>query len=542
MARLQSFPGLFEAVGGSITVEISRLFTPLVATGLVLVLMVLKWRFPRSPAFYTTCLVSVLTLGWACCISLGKGAGYMAIRTDSFLNIVIVTLAFLVGCLLASRPRSLIPLFVGIGFAVLLKLAYSVLMFRHFGGIELMSGVETIQGDGGTLETQAFLAAVTAAMAFDGVLRKKWKFALCMTLLCLILAGGLAASFRRMPLLTMAGVGLGSMLLVSCLQGQLRRGLAVATGACAILALVISATAVGVFGLEQATDRLASLSLSSQGAKKLGESNKEYVDEWTAFASILERSAGVGVGLRESYGIHRLIDDGSAERIPLHTGCFELWASLGVVGVVYHLTLFLFLPLVSIRRALRARPSISDGPFFSASAALLLWNGLAPLGSPFHCCPQLCLLLGLGLGCMASVSATVAGSFAATARPKRLLARRVLGPRPGQMRNAPKPAGHTFYRARRPGIERRGTSPPPWVGAQDAHMRPGAKPRLVITIVAATLMAGGMVEHNLRSLMLQRAGFEHTVQNSSRRDDTGEFLARYGGQRADRSSMILTET
>ena len=455
-AQFQSFPGPFELLGGWLAFQISNrgLYRPIVALGLVLVLVLCRWRFPKSLPFYLTCLISTLTLTWACFLALIKDTGFVTIRSDAFVDIVIVTLAFLIGCLLASRPQWLPFLFVGIGFAVLIKLAYSVAVYGQVGGIEIVNGVETIQGDGGTLETQGFMAAVTTIVGLDALFRKRWKVALCMVLVSLIFAAGLAASFRRLTLLKMAGVSLGGILLLSCLRNQVRRGILLSIAACGMIALVTSAVTVSVFGLEQATDRLASLTLSGGSANNLASSNKVYTDDWAAFPQILERSAGIGVGLRQSYGIHRLVDDDFSSFIPLHIASFELWASLGVPGALYHLTLFVFIPLVLIRRAYLQRSSLIDAPFFSVFAALLLWNGLVPLGSPFCFSPQPCLLLGLGLGWSVSISASARHCLVARAQEIQALGVRVIGPRVAWTRSARRTQGHSFYRPRQPAIQR----------------------------------------------------------------------------------------
>ena len=447
MSQFQSFPGLFELVGGPIAVEISRLFTKLTAVGLVLALAVLKWRRPRSPLFTVVCAVSALTLVWSCSLSVCNGAGYMAIRSPSFLNLLIVSLAFLITCSLASRPGWWIPLFLGVASVALLKLAYSVVAYRHAGGVEITSGLATIRGDDGALLTQAFVAAMATVLAFEAMVRKRWKFAPFMAAVAAIVAVGMAASFRRLVVLLLVGLSLGGILLLSCLWGQLKRGLLVATAACAAMTLAISVTAVIVFGPEQAMDCLASLTLSSRGANKMGADNAQYVDEWAAFPRVLERSQGVGVGFGLGYGVHRLVDNGSPDFIPLHVGAFELWASLGFLGAIYQLSLFVVLPAAGIRRALRRKQCLSDAPLFSVSSALLLWTGLAPLGSPFHQGSQMCLLLGLALGCVVSADADVSHSLAAPAPPSPVRARHLFGPRPGSMRN-PRVGARTFTTSR----------------------------------------------------------------------------------------------
>ncbi len=52
----------------------------------------------------------------------------------------------------------------------------------------------------------------------------------------------------------------------------------------------------------------------------------------------------------------------------------------------------------------------------------------------------------------------------------------------------------------------------------------------MISIVTPTLNPGTALEHNLRSLALQRADFEHIVQDGGSRDCTADLVARYAAQ------------
>jgi hypothetical protein len=405
MAERSVASSLFVLLGGDIAVEITRLYTPLVAIGLVLALPFLDWRTRKSLPFYLVIILSVATLGWIGGMDVFQGAGYLAIRSNLFLNFVIFPLSFLVCYLLANRSNWFAPVFAGIVLASLLKLAYSIYTYRTAGGIQILGGVESIQGDGGSLNIQVFVASISVLKSVEAFWKRKWKSGIFFLLLNLIFIGGLAASFRRLPLVRMAAICLGGILLMYWLIGRFKRGLLLASAAAIPLAVTLAVTAVAIFGPEQALDRLNSLSLHADSNNAMANSNDAYLDDWTAFPKVIARTLGLGVGFSGSYGVHRVIDDYETEQVPLHIGAFELWASAGIIGALFQLTVFILLPITSIYLLKRKKFWLANIPLLLASALLLLWTGIFPFGAPFFVSPQTCLLLGMG--CAALISCPV---------------------------------------------------------------------------------------------------------------------------------------
>jgi hypothetical protein len=405
MAEKSGASNLFVLLGGTMAGEITRLYAPLLAIGLVLALPFLDWRTRKSLPFYMIIYLFVATLGWIGGMDVYQGAGYLAIRSGLFLNFVIFLLSFLVCYLLANRFNWFVPVFSGIALASLLKLAYSIYTYRTAGGIQILGGVESVQGDGGSLDLQVFVASISALMSVESFWKRKWKSGIFFLLLNLIFIGGLAASFRRLSMVRMAAICLGGILLMYWLIGRFKRGLLFASAAAILIAITLSVTAVAIFGPEQALDRLNSLSLHADSNNAMASSNEAYLDDWIAFPKVIAKTSGLGLGFSGNYGVHRVIDDFESEKIPLHIGAFELWASAGIIGALFQLTVFILLPITSIYVLKRKKFWLANIPMLLASALLLLWTGIFPFGAPFYVSAQTCLLLGMG--CAALINCPV---------------------------------------------------------------------------------------------------------------------------------------
>jgi len=214
MAERSSAPSMFVLIGGATAEEITRLYIPLVAIGLMLALPFTNWRLKKPVSYYVVIVVLLLILGWLAAMDCFQGAGYMSIRSPSFLCIVIILLSYCCFTSLMECSNWFPPILSGIVMASLLKLVYSVYTFRNTGGVRILGGVESMQGDGGSLNLQVFVASISGLKCVEAIWKENWKKSGFFLFLNIIFVAGMAASFRRHPILQMAFICCGATLLM----------------------------------------------------------------------------------------------------------------------------------------------------------------------------------------------------------------------------------------------------------------------------------------------------------------------------------------
>ena len=428
IGRLQRFPSLLARVVhwriGQVAMDLYPQLLNLTLLAVVAVGLV-RGRLSKTRIFFVVCAISASALTVAFSLSIaGGGSVYSSVRYSvPFQTLLILLLAFVVAQQSRDPGALLRPFFLGAGLVELMKICYSVIMYRQFGGIVLLDGVGSLQGDGGNLLTQAFIGAWAAVAGIGRLLRRQWRLAAFSIMCFIIFAGGLAASFRRLCLLQLLGTSFASILLMCWRWGRLRQGLAVSAVVGGVAAVVVGLVAVSMFGPQQTRDRLASVSLSDTSENRLASANENYKAYWTQFPHALEEAMPLGVGFLQDYHIARIEESSVVGGfVPMHIGAFELWASLGVAGAIYHLLVLIGVPLMSLAKMGHCSQNSANDPLFSLAIVFTLWVGLFPFSAPPHFMPQCFLIVGLSLGYIAAATGRDRASVL-PARAEPLLAR-----------------------------------------------------------------------------------------------------------------------
>ncbi|MCX6924176.1 MAG: hypothetical protein NT154_13340, partial [Verrucomicrobia bacterium] len=110
----------------------------------------------------------------------------------------------------------------------------------------------------------------------------------------------------------------------------------------------------------------------------------------------------------------------------------ELWASLGLVGAIYHLLVLIAAPLVSLAKMGHSSQYSADDSLSSLATVFILWVGLVPFSAPPHFMPQYFLIVGLSLGYIAAAT----GRYRASVLPAR--AARLLAGHPAPRAGSPR--------------------------------------------------------------------------------------------------------
>lgn len=359
------------------------------------------FRSLRHPLMVLFAVMTVVITGYGVGRLLFADLGLKGALSGS--NAAFVVVFFLaVGAAAGARwidvRKGLVFALFAVAFA---KLAFAVYAYRKFGGVELFSGVASLAADGGVLTVWSMAGLWSFLFAYDNLKRRRVPMALAWTVVFIVFVGALAASFRRDNMIRLVATIVLSMNIAGFLERRALRSALLSLAAAGVGAVLLFATMVAVFGQETAWDRVFSVSKSSES--RFAGSNEAYSDDWRAWGRTFEKHDGLGVGVGQRYGVDRLVENTASGDglIPLHTGTYELGASLGFAGILYQGVAFLLLPLMALARMRRswAKPDV----LFSASAASILWMGLWPFGPPFYYDPVVIVLLGLQFGVVGSL-------------------------------------------------------------------------------------------------------------------------------------------
>ena len=357
----------------------------------LLALRIVHFSWP----FVTVLVCCSLAGCWALFLTLsGDAPGYMAFRGPGFLNLLLLTFGFIITAAATTRPGVLRGLFLGLAGSTILKLLFAAAAYGTTGGVAVLGKISSLQADGGNLNAQVFVAAVGLALGTQRWLTGKRSQALWSFALFLLFTAAIGMSFRRLAIIRLIVVSLGSVLVLFLLWNRLRQGLLYVGMFALLLGLCLVGASVAFFGPALVKDRV--LSLTSPRLSETSDSNESYLDDWRAWPTSISYSRFLGAGLGAYCGIRRPSEDSGAEVIPLHTGTFELWSSLGWAGMVFHLLALVVVPLAvlsSFRNcAKNAHPAAIVGIVF------VMFVALAPFGGPFHAGGQTSLVIGAALG------------------------------------------------------------------------------------------------------------------------------------------------
>lgn len=358
-------------------------------------------RGRRSPLVGAAVALTAVAAGYGVLISAFGGTfslGFAARHPYTLGFIIFAGTLMLFGTQKGAAPAFL-AFVQGAAAAALVKFAYGIVRGAEGVGYQIFADVTSIQGDGGTLVTQSFVGPLCIVVGFHLWRQSRRTAAVAVLILGVALYTGLALSFRRSSLVRALGTLVGALVISGWLH---RRAAAGALKGILIAAIMggIGILAGGIyFGQSVIMERLRSFSTRGVAASDYGVSNSEYLEHWERLPDIVAASGGLGTGFQTGYLGYGPILESTGEFIPLHTGSYEMWASLGLVGILLWAGVLLGLPLVAIARASRARSSPLL-PILSFCGAWVLFTALYPIGPPFFSAPQSCILLGASFGCL----------------------------------------------------------------------------------------------------------------------------------------------
>jgi hypothetical protein len=326
----------------------------------------------------------------------------LEVRTGAMVGIYIFGLTVAFTPALFANLNSAIAVGAGIGLAAGINVIYSTLSYFRFGGLEVVEGAQSLAMDGGVLTLWNF-SALAAVVLFEYLAFNRRYSGSAIFLAALVVFGGaLAASFRRtMTIGLLIEMGIGTVVLF-WLRGRAVRGIVVSGLIFMIGSLALISLLIFQFGIENTTERIKSVSFNSDSS--FSGSNEDYLDDWKSLGECLLGSNLTGTGLEANYGVPRMIDLLSEQEgnIPFHTGTFEMWASCGIVGILYHCVILIWLPVHCL---LKCRPQKMGRHMLTSIAfAFFMFMAAWPFGPPFYVVYQSSVLMGLCLGYLLSVA------------------------------------------------------------------------------------------------------------------------------------------
>jgi hypothetical protein len=367
--------------------------------------------------------VALVAYGWLRLNMNGMPLG-AAVRTIPLVGIYVMTLTVVVMCGFCKNER--VPLGLGIGFlgSGLVRLAYAVYCYRRYGGIQIFENTPALAMDGGLLLQWAVLAGGSGVFAVKFYLKKDfWKAGIAFAF-AMLFAAAVAASFRRTAMVLVLGnLGL-AIVIYFWLKARLVSGLLWMGGISLAAGLGLFVVMASVFGFTTAYERVLSLTKSANSSNSFSDSNEAYLDDQKALVDVLNMTDFAGIGPGLPYGVSRVSDQFSTEGyIPLHIGTAEMWASLGVVGMAYHLLVLFLLPLACVLAYRKALPAV-DNVLFALASSYVLLTAFWPFAPPFYFNNQTSIIFGMCFGYILSSSIwvksaarSVRGQLATPERP-----------------------------------------------------------------------------------------------------------------------------
>ncbi len=355
-----------------------------------------KWQQnPRLKLFLLGSMVLVM-YGWLLLAMAGVPLGTL-LRTSSLVGLYLMIMAALVCCGFANNPRVSAGIVYGILGAGGLRLIYATYCYRRYGGVQIFEGTPAIAMDGGLLILWVVIAVWAAIQTLEYFVRSRLWGSFLMLLTAAVFSAALAASYRRTVMLLLIGTLALATVFYSWFRNRLTTGLIWVGGMSIVMLAGLFLVMVMVFGFTSASERVFSLGTVGDGSS-FSNSNAVYLEDQAALKEIVLSSSFLGVGPGMPYGIRRISDDFTNEGIvPLHTGTTELWASEGLVGIIYHLAILLALPAVCLR-AYHRNPAGGERTLVAVAASYVISLNLWPFAPPYYENVQGSVLLGLCLG------------------------------------------------------------------------------------------------------------------------------------------------
>ncbi|HTH48197.1 MAG TPA: hypothetical protein VMB21_11850 [Candidatus Limnocylindria bacterium] len=391
-------PPLISLLTSLDDIRIQTLFVKI--TGLVLVVLSVlcatKWLKNPVLRLFLTGTAFLVTYAWGVLLMHGLPVDVI-VRTPALHGLYLAALATLVTCGLAKNGHIPAGLALGMVGAGGIRLLYSVFSYRRFGGYQIFEGTPALAMDGGALVLWAVIAVWAGLQAVQYFHRRLHWMSFMMVLVTAVFTAGVAASFRRTAMLILLGnLGL-AVVIYSWFRNRLAAGILWVGGMSLAMVAGLFLVMAAVFGFTTASERVFSLG-SANSANSFSNSNEAYLDDQSALKDILKGSSFLGVGPGYPYGVSRMADDFSDEGVvPLHIGTGELWASTGVVGMIYHLVFLLGLPVLCLR-GYRRNPAGGDSSLVALVSSYVLFTNLWPFAPPFYSNIQASLIMGICLG------------------------------------------------------------------------------------------------------------------------------------------------
>ena len=398
--------GLVSRITGLDDMVISRVYIQLVAAFMGFCVLMNMGTLLRTPRHRVIVLGAGVLIGYALVQLHFNGVAFREVlRLPPMIGIYLICMTALASSCQCRYPLVLRDIGVGLLAAALIRLIYSGLMFARYGGTQIVEGVQSFAMDGSLLILWGFLAASAGIFAIRCLERKNRG----LFVICLIIAGVLsianALSYRRAAQIWILLQFAGGSMLYFWLRRRLLLGVGIVAGVTAAIATAMISAAIVRFGINNAFERL--LSLTSNSDTKFGKSNDAFIDDWQAWKVVIAQTKFLGSGMGLDYGVVRLHDIEQYDRafsdvIPLHTGTYELWASLGILGALFHLLILVVLPIKCLM-ACRNR-SIEVQMLAANCAAFILVVSLWPLAPPVTYSNQTAVLFGIVFGVLLAIT------------------------------------------------------------------------------------------------------------------------------------------
>lgn len=318
-----------------------------------------------------------------------------------FSNRSIATCAFGVSMILGMQSHShrsaTIGGIVGMISAVCVREGYSVLKYFSDGGVQIVTGVNSVTADGGLLFLAGFIIYLIYVVFAEDLGKNVLAFPSALYIVGFGMFFVQVGSFRRLSVLMPVLLVILYIVLDGIAGKRLLYGV-IKIFPIVVLGLVFMFVFSNlVFNSDTIEERVRSLNPFE--SSELGTSNNSYLGDWRVFPELFGGHPFVGWGYTTDYGITREVEATSIGEHgtlpPLHVGLFEVWVTHGLIGLVLHCYCFLFIPMSVITRQRKGKIGSNVKMYV---IPLLILEGLIPFQAPIFVNVQMCVLVGICVG------------------------------------------------------------------------------------------------------------------------------------------------
>ena len=393
---LRGYPAPFSvATYGMMADRLYKLAVFFAASGAVAAFFLDVAQSARRRIIVAGCVVFYL---WASARMIIDGYGPLSPFLNEARGFMVFAGAIAAGLMLAENDERLREATAAFQWVIAGKAAVVLALYVIYGGVPLVADVPSVEIDGGFLMLCLVAAAVAVGRLLHAAKRTEWLLSAISLVLCLAVIVG---SYRRLVVIyciLIFAVWVVPRLIHA--RGWFVGGAsAVTAGAMAMAGGFVMYA--GWFGWEAAVGRLHSLLMTESVDAQQALSSEMYLDDWRAWSELMCEHWLSGIGFRNQVTFHGRLTDAvfgsDGGRVSLHTGVYELWMRMGVIGAIYHAAYFVLLPIAFMSGAATIKSPVSRDLVLMGCAVGLVF-GLFPYSGFNHYMQAFALSAGVLLG------------------------------------------------------------------------------------------------------------------------------------------------